>query len=128
MEPACNIFGGREALEIGMLTFFVHLFVYHIFSCLFTLAKHNVERYYAVVGVLEKWKETLDVLESYVPAYYKGAKEVYKKFFKDQPKNKNFFKVKASQSIKDQVKANFTTEIEFYNFCRQRLYRQYLTI
>ena len=95
---------------------------------LFTLAKHNVERYYAVVGVLEKWKETMEVLEAYVPAYYKGAKEVYKNYFKDQPKNKNFFKVKASQSVKDLVRANFTTEIEFYNFCRQRLYRQYLTL
>ena len=77
----------------GIFGIFVQLFVYLVLSCLFTLAKHNVERYYAVVGVLEKWKETLDVLEAYVPAYYKGAKEIYKKFFKDQPKNKNFLVV-----------------------------------
>ena len=131
MEPACNVFGSTEALEIGT---YGYIFLFSCISTLYlmlfllTLAKHNVERYYAVVGVLEKWKETMEVLEAYVPAYYKGAKEVYKNYFKDQPKNKNFFKVKASQSVKDLVRANFTTEIEFYNFCRQRLYRQYLTL
>ena len=131
MEPACNWFGSKEALEIGTFVYiflFSCLFTMYFYAVFFTLAKHNVERYYAVVGVLEKWKETMEVLEAYVPAYYKGAKEVYKNYFKDQPKNKNFFKVKASQSVKDLVRANFTTEIEFYNFCRQRLYRQYLTL
>ena len=52
MEPECEIFGSRQALEI---------------------AKRNVEKYYAVVGVLEKMQESLEVLENYVPAFFKNA-------------------------------------------------------
>lgn len=40
-------------------------------------AKENVERNYAVVGVLEDINTTLTVLEHYVPKFFKGAKEVY---------------------------------------------------
>ena len=107
MDPLCNIFGNLQALEI---------------------AKSNVERYYAVVGVLEKWQETLKVLENYIPAFFKDASNVYKNMMKGQPKNKNKFKKKPCQEIKDRIMVNFTTEIEFFNFCKQRLYRQLLTI
>ena len=40
-------------------------------------AKENVEKHYAVVGVLEELNKTLTVLEHYVPRYFKGAKDVY---------------------------------------------------
>lgn len=40
-------------------------------------AKENVERNYAVVGVLEDLNTTLTVLEHYVPRFFKGAKAVY---------------------------------------------------
>ena len=45
-------------------------------------AKENVEKHYAVVGVLEELNKTLTVLEHYVPRFFKGAKDVYwsKKF------------------------------------------------
>jgi len=33
-----------------------------------------------------------------------------------------------SQDILDRVRRNFTREIEFYQFCRQRLHKQYLAI
>ena len=41
------------------------------------LAKENVEKHYAVVGVLEELNKTLTVLEHYVPRFFKGAKDVY---------------------------------------------------
>ena len=41
------------------------------------LAKENVEKHYAVVGVLEEMNKTLTVLEHYVPRFFKGAQDVY---------------------------------------------------
>ena len=40
-------------------------------------AKYNLEKHYAVVGVLEELNKTLTVLEHYVPRFFKGAKDVY---------------------------------------------------
>lgn len=39
--------------------------------------------------------------------------------------NKNAFKPPVSEAIKEMVRKNFTREIEFYQFCRQRLHRQF---
>lgn len=38
--------------------------------------------------------------------------------------NRNSFKPPVSEAIKEMVRKNFTREIEFYQFCRQRLHRQ----
>ena len=40
-------------------------------------AKENVEKSYAVVGVLEELNKTLTVLEHYVPRFFKGALDTY---------------------------------------------------
>lgn len=42
--------------------------------------------------------------------------------------NKNAFKPPVSEEVKDIVRRNFTREIEFYQFCRQRLHKQYLAL
>lgn len=42
--------------------------------------------------------------------------------------NKNNFKPPVSEEVKDIVRRNFTKEIEFYNFCKQRLHKQYLAL
>lgn len=42
--------------------------------------------------------------------------------------NHNAFKPTVSEAVKDIVRKNFTREIEFYQFCRQRLYRQRLAL
>ena len=49
MEPECDEFGSREGLNI---------------------AKANVEKYFAVVGVLEEWQKSLIVMENYVPYFF----------------------------------------------------------
>jgi len=41
-------------------------------------AKRNVEKHYAVVGVLEEFELTLKVLEAYVPRFFQGAEAIYK--------------------------------------------------
>jgi dermatan/chondrotin sulfate uronyl 2-O-sulfotransferase UST len=40
--------------------------------------------------------------------------------------NRNLYKPTVSEDIKNLVRQNFTRETEFYQFCRQRLHRQYL--
>lgn len=38
--------------------------------------------------------------------------------------NRNEFKPPVSEAVKQIVRANFTREIEFYEFCKQRLHMQ----
>ena len=91
------------------------------------MAKTNVEKYYSVVGILENMVETLQVLESHVPAYFEGALQVY--YEKMSKKiNHNVHKPNVSNDTKDLLKANMTLEFEFYNFCRQKLFRQSIAI
>ena len=40
-------------------------------------AKENVEKHYAVVGVLEDFNKTLAVLEHYIPTIFKGSLKIY---------------------------------------------------
>lgn len=39
--------------------------------------------------------------------------------------NRNSFKPPVSEEVKELVRRNFTREIEFYQFCKQRLHKQY---
>ena len=41
------------------------------------LAKRNVAEHYTVVGVLERYREFLQVLEHYFPKLFKGIVELY---------------------------------------------------
>ena len=107
MKPECDIFGSEDGLK---------------------LAKSNVEKYYSVVGILEKWNESLEVMEHYIPRFFKNAGKTYKDYMKNKPRNKNNIKQKVSKEIKNQIGVNFTVEIEFYEFCKQRFYKQYLAI
>ena len=106
-ELICDVFGSREALE---------------------LAKSNVEKYYSVVGVLELWNETLQTLEHYIPFFFKDAAKAYKEIIGNKIVNKNETKPKVPKFIKDAIAKNFTVEMEFFEFCKQRLYKQYLAI
>jgi len=42
-------------------------------------AKRNVERHYAVVGVLEDMQSTATALEAYLPRFFKGLSKVIKR-------------------------------------------------
>ncbi|CAG9824938.1 unnamed protein product [Phaedon cochleariae] len=92
-------------------------------------AKMAVERHYAVVGVLEEMNTTLTVLEKYVPRFFEGASDIYwNEISRYTPINKNAFKPPVSEEVKNIVRRNFTREIEFYEFCKQRLHKQYLAL
>ena len=67
-------------------------------------------------------------MEHYIPRFFTNATATYKLYMQDKPKNKNNIKQKVSKKIKDLVAANFTVEIDFYEFCKQRFYKQYLAM
>ena len=114
-------------------------------------AKENVEKHYAVVGVLEELNKTLTVMEHYIPRFFKGAKDVYWSkceilcrqfliplsnvhiFFSDEINvfskiNRNIYKPPVAEETKNIVRKNFTRELEFFDFCKQRLHKQYLAL
>ncbi|XP_043210401.1 heparan sulfate 2-O-sulfotransferase pipe-like [Amphibalanus amphitrite] len=91
-------------------------------------AKRNVEKYYAVVGVLEEMNKTLTVLEHYIPRFFAGASDIYQEEKRLSNVNKNSYKPPVAEYVKDIVRKNFTHEIEFYEFCKQRLHQQYLAL
>jgi len=92
-------------------------------------AKENVEKHYAVVGVLEELNKTLTVLEHYVPRFFKGAKDIYyNQIQKYSHINRNIYKPSVEEATKEVVRKNFTREIEFFEFCKQRLHKQYLAL
>jgi len=91
-------------------------------------AKQNVEKYYAVVGVLEEMNKTLAVLEAYIPRFFTGAAEIYHEEKRLSAVNKNSYKPPVAEYVKDIVRKNFTHEIEFYEFCKQRLHQQWLAL
>jgi hypothetical protein len=92
-------------------------------------AKENVEKHYAVVGVLEELNKTLTVLEHYVPRFFKGAKDVYWNEVQIFSRiNRNIYKPPVAEATKDIVRKNFTRELEFFDFCKQRLHKQYLAL
>ncbi|XP_043466136.1 heparan sulfate 2-O-sulfotransferase pipe [Leptopilina heterotoma] len=89
-------------------------------------AKTSLEKQYAVVGVLEDLNTTLAVLENYIPLFFEGATEVYRDQINSFTRiNRNSFKPPVSEEVKELVRRNFTREIEFYQFCKQRLHKQY---
>jgi len=92
-------------------------------------AMHNVESHYAVVGVLEDLNKTLTVLEHYVPRFFKGALNTYwNEVHMFSKINRNIYKPPVSEATKELVRRNFTHEIEFFEFCKQRLHKQYMAL
>ncbi|KAI8426164.1 hypothetical protein MSG28_005106 [Choristoneura fumiferana] len=88
-------------------------------------AKRVVEQQYAVVGVLEEMNATLLALERYIPRFFRGASRLYWDELNTFNRiNRNEFKPAVSEAVKQIVRANFTREIEFYEFCKQRLHMQ----
>jgi len=92
-------------------------------------AKKNVEKHYSVVGVLEEMDVTLKVLENYIPKFFTGATQVYYDNVSAMVKiNKNMYKPPVSEQVKNILRQNFTREIEFYEFCKQRLHMQHAAL
>jgi len=79
--------------------------------------------------VLEEFLVSIQVLENIVPRFFNGATKLYASIVQEQGAiNKNIYQPKVDAKIQDLVRKNLTREVDFYNFCRQRLYKQFLLI
>ncbi|XP_017072088.1 heparan sulfate 2-O-sulfotransferase pipe-like [Drosophila eugracilis] len=93
------------------------------------LAKRRVEKEYSVVGTWEERNITLTVLEKYIPRFFNHARFLYKLHSKSiRNRNRNNRKPQIDPDVRKMVRRNFTNEYEFYYFCKQRLYKQYLAL
>ncbi|XP_030570083.1 heparan sulfate 2-O-sulfotransferase pipe-like [Drosophila novamexicana] len=92
------------------------------------IAKLHVEKEYAVVGSWEDTNITLAVLEAYIPRFFADATNQYyshrdKFMINATPHDKHL-----DEDVEAYLKQQFAYEIELYNFCKQRLYKQYIAI
>ena len=95
------------------------------------LAKKNVERYYAVVGVLEEMKKSIRVFEMYIPKFFNNASKTYEYILNrtnNEGVNKNVCKPQVPTETLALLRHNFSLEIDFYQFCKSRLHKQYLIL
>ncbi|XP_034484056.1 heparan sulfate 2-O-sulfotransferase pipe isoform X3 [Drosophila innubila] len=90
-------------------------------------AKRNVEKRYAVVGTWEDTNTTLSVLETYIPRFFAGAREEYYAMQGHMENvNRNALRPTISEMARLALSRNLTHEIEFYQFARQRLNKQFI--
>lgn len=91
-------------------------------------AKYNVEQHYAVVGSWEDTNMTLAILEHHIPRFFRNAKQVFYDNFSRIRNRNRVAHPEVAQDVRRMLKLNFTNEYEFYYFCKQRLYQQFLTL
>ena len=109
-DPECLVFGSPKAAQ---------------------QAKQNVEKYYAVVAILEEMKKSMYVFEQYIPKMFNNASKIYEEIMsKNDVKmiNKMYIKPHVQSKTLEMLKQNFSLEIDFYNFCKSRLHKQYLIL
>ena len=79
-----------------------------------------------MVGITEDMTKTLKVLEAKMPEMFAGASTEYFKNTNIQAfRHNNPFKIPVSKEVRDKLVDKFKHEIEFYQFCKQRLEIQY---
>ena len=86
-----------------------------------------VEETYSVVGILEDMNKTLKSLEGYVPRFFTGASKLFDENISNSNlthTNQNPNKKPIKNSTRKYLESKFSVEIEFYEFCQQRLNQQ----
>jgi len=91
-------------------------------------AKHNIDRNFAVVGLLEHLNETMTVLEHKLPRFFNGVQSLYA-MQGEEVKNKNSVKSSTiSDSVRQTLKTRLSSEYELYSHVKQKLFRQFADI
>lgn len=97
-------------------------------DALFQRALTNFEKRFVVAGVLENFNESIQVLEHYLPRYFKGLTNLLETNPELLQTNRNTFKPPVPNWVREMMAKNMSKEIEFYHIVRQRLIKQYLLI
>ncbi|KAG1714062.1 Heparan sulfate 2-O-sulfotransferase pipe [Nymphon striatum] len=105
-QPFCLTIGSKEALQ---------------------RAKYVAEKEYAIIGVLEEFNITLQLMEYFLPEYFRGALKIQtedRRNAKSHMVDRSKVEDKLTE-IKSELRKNLTLEYEFYYFVKQRLFWQY---
>ena len=81
--------------------------------------------------LVEEMKKSLFVLERYIPRFFDNATMVYDELMihtNNGGINKNIFKPKITMQLQKMLLHNFSNELDFYEFCKARLHKQYLSL
>ncbi|XP_077544909.1 heparan sulfate 2-O-sulfotransferase pipe [Haemaphysalis longicornis] len=122
----CSFHGGGQHRSLSVPYFCGHdnrcLSVQNTWAL--NTALRNIERHYAVVGVLEDLNVTLALLEKLLPRFFRGASEVYGK--RGLHANCNLRRPrKVERSTRKLLKRKLSLEFQLYEFVRQRLHAQW---
>ena len=79
-----------------------------------------------MVGTIEHFNISLAVLEAYLPTYFSGASSLYQRSGEEK-RNSNPHP-EPSQEVTDIIKQRLEMDIEFYDFVKQRLFKQWKKI
>ena len=88
-----------------------------------------VEEEFSVVGILEDLNGTFTAMERYVPRFFNGIGSTYQDS-KEGTKNKNYNpnKKQITEHLRRTLQHKFSNDFEFYDFCKQRLHKQYMAL
>ncbi|XP_076034814.1 uronyl 2-sulfotransferase homolog pip-like [Oratosquilla oratoria] len=121
-DPECSLSPGK--MREMMITFFCgqHPACMEIGNVgALQRAKRHVENYYSVVGIMEEFELSFKVLEGYVPRFFKGAAEVFRRNDTEMHYNKGNVKYNITEETKERLRQMLALDIEFYEFVKQRL-------
>ncbi|XP_037084754.1 heparan sulfate 2-O-sulfotransferase pipe-like [Pollicipes pollicipes] len=128
-RPECTFLNGHQYPELAVPFFCGHdsECTRHNSRWALERAKRTVERRFVTVGVLEDMNTTLAVAETLLPRFFSGA---WDRFFIDlvgQIGDSMLIRPRGELSSKarSQLRANLTTEYEFYEFVLRRVEQQY---
>ena len=85
----------------------------------FQIAKANVELKYSVVGIMEDFRSSLQVMAAMVPAFM--GRIPWLQFGRRSLKVQDRVLFNSSMEV---LKRNMSLELDFYDFVRTRLYKQ----
>ncbi|XP_043193670.1 heparan sulfate 2-O-sulfotransferase pipe-like [Amphibalanus amphitrite] len=103
-EAVCREFNNRAALQRAL---------------------ENLEKKYAVVGILETLDRSLQVFQAFVPMYFRNA---VKLFDKSPLKSNTNQHEPATAAVEEELASRLWADIELYRLAEQRLYLQYRSI
>jgi len=88
-----------------------------------SLAKSNIVEHYAVVGLTEDLPAFFTAAEHVLPAYFKGAPQIFKKFGEVYRKDTSTRKKgEASAHTRNILTERLSQDIQLYNWIKQRFY------
>ncbi|XP_035681320.1 uronyl 2-sulfotransferase-like isoform X1 [Branchiostoma floridae] len=89
------------------------------------VAKENIRRHYAVVGVLEEFSSFLKVLEVVMPQFFRGAHDTWRKIESKQMEHqKTAIKIPPSNESREIMRERLHLDYQVYDFIKERFHRQ----